>query len=71
MSKPGMQGNRSAAVAEAGRLKAAGSLSVHGALRLFSIRTRMATRFQEGSKALVGEIVRNCASSFLAADYIF
>ncbi|MCY1455832.1 Aldehyde dehydrogenase family protein [compost metagenome] len=49
---------------------AEGTLSVHDALRAFSIRTLVATRFQEDNKALVSSIIRNRASSFLSTDYI-
>ncbi|NQD93213.1 aldehyde dehydrogenase family protein, partial [Pseudomonas sp. CrR25] len=50
---------------------AEGTLSVHDALRVFSIRTLVATKFQESNKALISEIIRNHASSFLTTDYIF
>ncbi len=50
---------------------AEGTLSVHDALRVFSIRTLVATKFQESNKALVSEIIRNRESSFLTTDYIF
>lgn len=50
---------------------AEGTLSVHDALRVFSIRTLVATKFDEGNKALVSEIIRNRESSFLTTDYIF
>ncbi|WP_109514620.1 NADP-dependent glyceraldehyde-3-phosphate dehydrogenase [Pseudomonas ovata] len=50
---------------------AEGTLSVHDALRVFSIRTLVATKFQEGNKALISEIIRNRESSFLTTDYIF
>jgi glyceraldehyde-3-phosphate dehydrogenase (NADP+) len=50
---------------------AEGTLSVHDALRVFSIRTLVATRFQEGNKKLVSDIIRNRESSFLTTDYIF
>ncbi|MCO1622021.1 NADP-dependent glyceraldehyde-3-phosphate dehydrogenase [Pseudomonas putida] len=50
---------------------AEGTLSVHDALRVFSIRTLVATRFQEANKALISEIIRNRQSSFLTTDYIF
>jgi len=50
---------------------AEGTLSVHDALRVFSIRTLVATRFQEANKALNSEIIRNRQSSFLTTDYIF
>ncbi|MGQ7958998.1 NADP-dependent glyceraldehyde-3-phosphate dehydrogenase [Pseudomonas sp. SP16.1] len=50
---------------------AEGTLSVHDALRVFSIRTLVATRFQASNKELVSEIIRNRESSFLTTDYIF
>ncbi len=50
---------------------AEGTLSVHDALRVFSIRTLVATKFQEGNKKLVSDIIRNRESSFLTTDYIF
>lgn len=50
---------------------AEGTLSVHDALRVFSIRTLVATRFQEDNKALFSDIIRNRQSSFLTTDYIF
>ncbi|UVJ46260.1 NADP-dependent glyceraldehyde-3-phosphate dehydrogenase [Pseudomonas sp. LS1212] len=50
---------------------AEGTLSVHDALRTFSIRTLVATRFQESNKELISEIIRNRESSFLTTDYIF
>ncbi|RCL26941.1 NADP-dependent glyceraldehyde-3-phosphate dehydrogenase [Pseudomonas sp. AFG_SD02_1510_Pfu_092] len=50
---------------------AEGTLSVHDALRVFSIRTLVATRFQEANKDLISEIIRNRQSSFLTTDYIF
>ncbi|MDD2001954.1 NADP-dependent glyceraldehyde-3-phosphate dehydrogenase [Pseudomonas putida] len=50
---------------------AEGTLSVYDALRVFSIRTLVATKFQEDNKRLIGEILRNRESSFLSTDYIF
>jgi len=50
---------------------AEGTLSVHDALRTFSIRTLVATKFQDDNKALISEIIRNRESSFLTTDYIF
>ena len=50
---------------------AEGTLSVHDALRVFSIRTLVATKFQDGNKALISEIIHNHESSFLTTDYIF
>ena len=50
---------------------AEGTLSVHDALRVFSIRTLVATRFNEANKELVDRIIRDRQSSFLTTDYIF
>ncbi len=50
---------------------AEGTLSVHDALRTFSIRTLVATKFQESNKELISEIIRRRESSFLTTDYIF
>ena len=50
---------------------AEGTLSVHDALRTFSIRTLVATKFQERNKQLISDIIRNRDSSFLTTDYIF
>lgn len=50
---------------------AEGTLSVHDALRVFSIRTLVATKFQESNKELVSDIIRRRESSFLTTDYIF
>ena len=50
---------------------AEGTLSVHDALRVFSIRTLVATRFEPANKALVSEIIGNRQSRFLTTDYIF
>ena len=50
---------------------AEGTLSVHDALRTFSIRTLVATKFQERNKQLISDIIRNRESSFLTTDYIF
>ncbi|MNO86064.1 NADP-dependent glyceraldehyde-3-phosphate dehydrogenase [compost metagenome] len=50
---------------------AEGTLSVHDALRVFSIRTLVATKFNEQNKELVSDIIRNRESSFLTTDYIF
>jgi len=50
---------------------AEGTLSVHDALRVFSIRTLVATKFQESNKALISDIIHNRESSFLTTDYIF
>ncbi|MDP9534689.1 NADP-dependent glyceraldehyde-3-phosphate dehydrogenase [Pseudomonas protegens] len=50
---------------------AEGTLSVHDALRTFSIRTLVATKFQERNKQLISDIIRKRDSSFLTTDYIF
>ncbi|MDF3864016.1 NADP-dependent glyceraldehyde-3-phosphate dehydrogenase [Pseudomonas denitrificans (nom. rej.)] len=50
---------------------AEGTLSVHDALRTFSIRTLVATRFTDANKALISQIIRDRDSSFLTTDYIF
>ncbi|MCC6076030.1 NADP-dependent glyceraldehyde-3-phosphate dehydrogenase [Pseudomonas sp. GCM10022188] len=50
---------------------AEGTLSVYDALRVFSIRTLVATRFQPDNKALISDILRNRQSSFISTDYIF
>lgn len=50
---------------------AEGTLSVHDALRTFSIRTLVATKFQARNKELISDIIRNRDSSFLTTDYIF
>jgi glyceraldehyde-3-phosphate dehydrogenase (NADP+) len=50
---------------------AEGTLSVDDALRVFSIRTLVATKFQESNKALISDIIHNRESTFLTTDYIF
>ncbi|NVZ85621.1 NADP-dependent glyceraldehyde-3-phosphate dehydrogenase [Pseudomonas yamanorum] len=50
---------------------AEGTLSVHDALRVFSIRTLVATKFQASNKELVSDILQERTSSFLTTDYIF
>ncbi len=50
---------------------AEGTLSVDDALRVFSIRTLVATKFQESNKELISDIIHNRESSFLTTDYIF
>jgi glyceraldehyde-3-phosphate dehydrogenase (NADP+) len=49
---------------------AEGTLSIADALRVFSIRTIVATRGTEGNKAIMGSIIRNRESVFLSTDYI-
>lgn len=50
---------------------AEGTLSVYDALRVFSIRTLVATRFQPDNKELISDIIRNRQSGFISTDYIF
>lgn len=50
---------------------AEGTLSVHDALRVFSIRTLMATKFQAENKSLISDIIRNRHSGFISTDYLF
>lgn len=50
---------------------AEGTLSVHDALRVFSIRTLVATRLQPANKALIGDILKQRTSRFLTTDYLF
>jgi glyceraldehyde-3-phosphate dehydrogenase (NADP+) len=47
------------------------TLSVHDALRAFSIRTVVTTTTTESNKALISDIVTTRRSSFLSTDYIF
>jgi glyceraldehyde-3-phosphate dehydrogenase (NADP+) len=50
---------------------AEGTLSVHDALRAFSIRSMVATASTDANKELVGEIVTRRLSSFLSTDFVF
>jgi len=50
---------------------AEGTLSVADALRQFSIRTVVAAKYNEPSKALISDIIRNGESAFLSTDFIF
>ena len=50
---------------------AEGTLSVYDALRTFSIRTLVATKFQEANKTLISDIIHDRKSNFLTTDYIF
>ncbi|MFK3818326.1 NADP-dependent glyceraldehyde-3-phosphate dehydrogenase [Pseudomonas sp. NPDC089407] len=50
---------------------AEGTLSVHDALRVFSIRTLVATKFQADNKTLISDIIQKRESSFLTTDYLF
>ncbi|MBT1701979.1 NADP-dependent glyceraldehyde-3-phosphate dehydrogenase [Chryseosolibacter indicus] len=49
---------------------AEGTLSVADALRVFSIRTLVATKNTEANKQMLGTIIRNRESAFLSTDYI-
>lgn len=50
---------------------AEGTLSVADALRVFSIRTLVATRSTEANKKIISTIIHNRESVFLNTDYIF
>lgn len=50
---------------------AEGTLSVADALRVFSIRTIVATKGTESNKQIISTIIRNRESAFLSTDYIF
>lgn len=50
---------------------AEGTLSVSDALRVFSIRTLVATRNTDSNKQMISTIIRNHESTFLSTDYIF
>lgn len=50
---------------------AEGTLSVHDALRSFSIRSLVATKLNENNKKLFNEIVSGHTSNFLSTKYIF
>ncbi len=50
---------------------AEGTLSVHDALRSFSIRSLVATKLNENNKKLFNEIVSENTSNFLSTKYIF
>jgi glyceraldehyde-3-phosphate dehydrogenase (NADP+) len=49
---------------------AEGTLSVSDALRVFSIRTLVATKSNESNKQILGTIIRNRESAFLSTDFI-
>jgi glyceraldehyde-3-phosphate dehydrogenase (NADP+) len=49
---------------------AEGTLSVSDALRVFSIRTLLATKSNDNNKQILGNIIRNRESAFLSTDYI-
>lgn len=50
---------------------AEGTLSVADALRVFSIRTLVATKTSDSNKQIMSNIIRNRESAFLSTDYIF
>jgi glyceraldehyde-3-phosphate dehydrogenase (NADP+) len=50
---------------------AEGTLSVADALRVFSIRTVVATKGSDVNKQIISKIIRNRESAFLSTDYIF
>ena len=50
---------------------AEGTLSVQDALRVFSIRTLVATKTTESNKQLISTIIKNRESLFLSTEYIF
>jgi glyceraldehyde-3-phosphate dehydrogenase (NADP+) len=50
---------------------AEGTLSVSDALRVFSIRTLVATKSTDSNKQMISTIIRNRESAFLSTDYIF
>jgi glyceraldehyde-3-phosphate dehydrogenase (NADP+) len=50
---------------------AEGTLSVSDALRVFSIRTLVATKNTDSNKQMISTIIRNRESAFLSTDYIF
>ncbi len=49
---------------------AEGTLSVSDALRIFSIRTLVATKDSDANKRLIRNIIRNRTSKFLSTDFI-
>lgn len=50
---------------------AEGTLSIADALRVFSMRTLVATKSTDANKQIIGNIIRNRESAFLSTDYIF
>jgi len=50
---------------------AEGTLSVSDALRVFSIRTIVATKNTDSNRQMISTIIRNRESAFLSTDYIF
>jgi glyceraldehyde-3-phosphate dehydrogenase (NADP+) len=53
------------------RDSAQGTLSIHDALRVFSIRSTVATKDIEANTTLLSDIVQNKDSTFLRMDHIF
>jgi glyceraldehyde-3-phosphate dehydrogenase (NADP+) len=49
---------------------AEGTLSIADALRVFSIRTIVATKATDQNKQMISAIIRNRESAFLSTDYI-
>lgn len=49
---------------------AEGTLSIADALRVFSIRTLVATKATDANKQIISTIIRNRESAFLSTDYI-
>ena len=50
---------------------AEGTLSVHDALRVFSIRSLVAAKKTDDNKRIIGNIIKDNRSNFLSTDYIF
>jgi glyceraldehyde-3-phosphate dehydrogenase (NADP+) len=50
---------------------AEGTLSVSDALRVFSIRTLVATKATDDNKQIISTIIKNRESLFLSTEYIF
>lgn len=50
---------------------AEGTLSIADALRVFSIRTLVATKATDANKQIISKIIRNRESAFLSTDFIF
>lgn len=50
---------------------AEGTLSVHDALRAFSIRSLVATKLNDNNKHLINDIISNERSNFLSTKFIF
>jgi len=50
---------------------AEGTLSVADALRVFSIRTLVATKATDSNKQIISSIIKNRESAFLSTDFIF